>query len=64
MVNFFQYILIRALFWLIFWLLLYPISWTLLTPVILIGAAFTRDPYWESVKNGYRNVTEFWSRNF
>jgi hypothetical protein len=46
---------------LLFYLILFPLSWLLLTPVILLGAAFTRDPYLESVRNGYRNVTEFLS---
>jgi hypothetical protein len=45
-------------------LLALPVSLLLLTPVILIGAAFTRQKYWEAVKNGYRNVTEFWLRLF
>jgi len=62
MVNLLQFIFGRLLVCIVIWLLLFPASWVLLTPIILIGAAFTHYGYWESVKNAYRNVTEFWAQ--
>jgi len=39
------------------------LSWMVLTPVILIGALFTRgEPYWVTVTHQYRNIADFWSR--
>jgi hypothetical protein len=62
MVNFLQFIFVQIILRLIIWLLLFPISWLLLTPLILIGVVFTKQRYRDAVKNGYRNVTEFWTR--
>lgn len=45
----------------LFGLLLLPISWVVASPYILIAAFFTGRPYWESVKDGYGNATDFWS---
>lgn len=47
---------------LILYFILLPISALLATPFILICAAFTKRPYWDSVKDGYYSVYDFWSR--
>ncbi len=51
-------LLVRA----VLWLLLLPISMLLASPVVLVGAFFTRRPYAESVQDGFSSVYRFWER--
>ena len=51
------------IFSLVFHLCLLPISMIVMTPVILIGAAFSKEgTYLENVKNGYGTVYHHWDR--
>lgn len=46
------------------YLLLLPLAMMLATPIILIGAAFSREGnYVENVKSGYGTVWFHWKRN-
>ena len=43
--------------------LLYPAAWILCTPFILVSACFDPGPYFGSVTDRYRGVTEALARN-
>ena len=53
--------LLKILFGLLMWVLLFPVVWIMSTPVILVSAIFSKKPYWKSVKDKYRAVTEWWA---
>ena len=44
------------------WVLVLPLCLILVTPVLVVGALFTQRPYWASLKAGYGEVVDFWSR--
>lgn len=44
------------------WVLVLPICLVLVTPIIVVGALFTQRSYWDSLKAGYGEVVDFWSR--
>lgn len=54
--------LLEILVRLVLWLILLPVSMVLATPFVLVAAAFSGRPYFESVKDGYRGVYDFWMR--
>jgi hypothetical protein len=51
----------RILLEIFFWAILFPITWIVCTPFILIISAFRPRPFFASVSNGYKTVTNFWS---
>ena len=40
--------------------ILLPVCFVVATPIIIFGAPFSRQPYLEALKNGYRNTFDFW----
>ncbi|HEY5812700.1 MAG TPA: hypothetical protein VIT23_08600 [Terrimicrobiaceae bacterium] len=45
-------------------LIVLPILLVFFTPWILIGAFFMKEKYSDSLKDGYRNLMEFWLHVF
>lgn len=52
----------EPLVWLVFYVLLLPVSLVLMTPFILIRAPFGPCNYAANVKNGYADVLAWWGR--
>lgn len=53
-------IILRFIIVFFVWLILFPASWIVTTPFILIFSAFQHRPYFYAVADGYRAVTNFW----
>ena len=47
----------------LWWMILFPVVWVLSAPFILIMAFFSKEPYWKSVRDNYRGVTEWWGEH-
>lgn len=45
---------------LLIWVLLYPVVWLVMTPVILIWARYSTEPYWDAVREHFRLTTTTW----
>jgi hypothetical protein len=54
--------ILRGLGGLVLWLFLYPITWLVSAPFILVFAAFKPGPYGASVVAGFQRATSFWSK--
>lgn len=42
------------------WLVLFPVTWLIATPIVLVAAAFAPLPYWSAVRGLYGSVTHIW----
>jgi hypothetical protein len=45
----------------IWWVVLLPALWVLSSPVVVILAIFTADPYWSSVRELFSTLTNLWN---
>lgn len=52
--------LLELFFAVLWWVVLFPVVWLLVTPYILVTSFFGDLPYWRSVKEKYRKVTKVW----
>lgn len=52
--------LINYLAWTVIYFVLLPLSMLLATPVVLVLAAISENPFLEDLKNRYRKVYAFW----
>ena len=52
--------LMRFLITILVVILTLPLFLIVVTPLVLIGAFFAREPYFRAVKNGYRTTFELW----
>jgi hypothetical protein len=54
--------MVSAIVEVLLYLLVFPIAWVLMTPIILVGAFFREQPYFSAVRDGYGDVTEWCER--
>ena len=45
---------------LVWWVILFPIVYLVVTRSFLCLSSLDKEPFWKSVQNGYRRVTRFW----
>jgi len=43
------------------WIVLFPVVWIIVTPIILVGAFFHSLPYPKAVPSMYGKVTKLWA---
>lgn len=54
-------LLIELLFTTLWWIVLFPVIWLLVTPFNLVWALFSELPYPKAVAENYRWVTHCWA---
>jgi hypothetical protein len=58
--NLFAETLVQFLLGVVWWIVLFPVVWLAVTPVILVLAGFQHEPYSDAVWRMYSAVTHFW----
>lgn len=53
---------VLILFYVLWWVVGFPVVWIIATPVILTTSFWGKQGYWEEVRTRFGNATLFWKK--